>query len=160
MTAPDAPASGDTAPDATTETPGYVSPTEQLLRALPFGAFRELAERMSNTGSGGKGGQFEFSVAEMGELHKQFAAEASALETMWEKSINASHDLQALANDPASRAHYKRAREHFGMLRGTVKQQLTFAEGFRDAVGAAIGLKNENESSIGQTMKNIGSKVV
>lgn len=136
--------SGETGTEETTETPGYTSPTEQMLQNLPFGIFRTIAERMASSGGGG-GGEFKFSVAEMRELHRQFSDEADALETMREKASYASHELNPLAEDPASRSHYKAARQHFGKLHESVDQQLKFAQGFRDAVGAAIGLKEGDD---------------
>lgn len=141
--------SSETGTEETTETPGYTSPTEQMLQNLPFGIFRTIAERMASSGGGGGGGAFEFSVAEMRELHRQFSDEADALTTMQEKAIDASHELNPLADDPASRSHHKAAEQHFGKLRESVGQQLIFAEGFRDAVGAAIGLKEGDDDEVG-----------
>lgn len=145
--------SDETGTEETTEAPGYTSPTEQMLQNLPFGIFRTIAERMSSSGSGGGGGSFEFSVAEMRELHRQFSDEADALKSMREKASYASHELNALADDPASRSHYTAAKQHFGKLQDSVDQQLIFAEGFRDAVGAAIGLKEGDDDEVASGFK-------
>lgn len=158
MTSPDAPASGEETSGSTTETPGYTSPTEQLLQSLPFGIFRTLAERLGST-KGGGGGRFEFSVDEMRELHRQFSDEAEALKQMSIKSFNASTNLQPLAPDDASMKHFMAAQDHYGKLDGAIEQQLAFAEGFRDAVGAAIGLKSDDEESIGGGFRKIGRAV-
>lgn len=141
------------------ETPGYTSPTEQFLQSLPFGIFRTLAERMGNTKGGGSGGSFEFSVEEMRELHRQFSDEADALEEMAQKGSRSSQDLKPLANDDASMKHFMAAQDHYGKLRGAIEQQLEFAQGFRDAIGAAIGLKSEDEDSIAGGANKIASNV-
>ena len=142
------------------ESPGYKSPLEQALENLPFGIFRTLAESMGKTkGGGGSGGSFEFSIEEMRELHRQFSQEAEALRTMSEKSIRSSQTLQPLASDDASMKHFTAAQDHYGKLSKAILQQLTFAEGFRDAVGAAIGLKSGDEESIAGGANKIAGNV-
>lgn len=155
MTAPDAPASGDTAPDATTETPGYTSPTEQLLQSLPFMGLGQFFERLTRS-SGSKGGGFEFSLSEMRELHRQFEDEANELEKMSKKSTHASHGLVPLASDQASVDHYRAAVTHFAKLDQAIEQHLVFAKGFEKAVGKAIGVREESEQATANAAKKAG----
>lgn len=155
MTAPDAPASGDTAPDSTTETPGYTSPTEQLLQNLPFMGLGQFFERLSRS-SGGKGGGFEFSLSEMRELHRQFEDEANELEKMSKKNAQASRSLRPLAGDQASMEHYRAAVTHFATLDRAIEQHLVYAQGFEKAVGKAIGVREESEQATANDAKKAG----
>jgi hypothetical protein len=163
MTAPDASTSGDTTAGSTPEAPSYTSPTEQLQEAMarlglnPAWGFKQLFEKLGKSSSGGSGGQFEFSPAEMRTLQGQFRDEADALDKMREESGHAANNLQPLADDPASRMHYKRAREHFKTLQEAIEQQYKFASGFSSAIDAALEKKTGDEESIGGSMRKLGS---
>lgn len=162
MTAPDAPTSGDTTAESTPEAPGYTSPSEQLQETLaklglnPLWGFKQLFEKLGSTGKGG-GGRFEFSPAEMRQLQGQFRDEAEALDKMRQQSNQSAMNLQPLAEDPASRMHYKAAREHFKTLQEAIEQQYKFANGFSTAIDAALEKKTGDEESIGGSMRNLGS---
>lgn len=164
MTAPDTAPAGDTTPGSTPPAPKYKSPSDQLREALgrlgldPSWGFQQLFEAMGNA-KGGSGGRFEFSLAEMREMHRQFVNEVDALTEMTKKSFRLSQGLNPLAGDEASTDHHVAAQEHHGKLRGAIEQHLKFAEGFRDAIGASINLKAETEDSIGGSMNSIQGTV-
>lgn len=156
MTDTGTPASGETDTESP-ETPGYTSPTEQLLQSLPFGIFRNIADKLSRSG-GRQGGQFEFSLQEMQELHRQFKSEADLYQEMLVKAENAGRQLDPLADDPASKSHHKVAKAHFeGALRPAIQQQLRFARGFEAAVGSAIGVRQSSEEAGASAAKKAGS---
>lgn len=108
---------------------------------------------------GWRGGRFEFSLSEVRELHRQFAAETDAFEKMVEKQSRASLSLIPLADDPASRKHHKAALEHSAKVSKAINEQYKFAKGFRDAMGAAIGIKAEGEDATSNAMRGIGGNV-
>lgn len=166
MTAPDAPASGDTTAGSTPATPGYTSPSEQFQEAMaklglnPAWGFQRLFEALGAgaKAAGGGGGQFTFSIDEMRELHRQFRDEADAFDRMREQAIEAGGAVQKLAADPASEMHYRETKKHLGQdLRKAISDQARFARGFEAAVGSALGIKEEGEAAAVDAAKKAGS---
>ncbi|MPY97488.1 MAG: hypothetical protein GEU97_05715 [Actinophytocola sp.] len=142
---------------------GYESPNEKALDTVAgFVPHVRLAQRLYDklsTPSGAGSGKFEFSVEEMQQLHKEFKAERDAFDRIKERNDQfVQGQLVPMAEDPASKLHYEKAREHYGdVFHSAISEQRDYCDAYCYAIEKAILVKKFGEEEAARRMNAEGS---
>ncbi len=140
----------------------YESPNEQALDTVAgFVPHVRLARTLYDKLSAPKGagsGRFEFSIEEMEQLHKEFKAERDAFDRIKERNDRfVQGRLAPMAEDPASKLHYEKAREHYGdVFHSAISAQRDYCDAYCYAIEKAILVKKFGEEEATRRMNAEG----
>lgn len=142
---------------------GFKSPDQIALEQManvgvPFAPLANMLYSKLSAPNGASGGKFEFDINEMKQLQKEFQAERGAFEEILTRNDRfVQGQLKPMADDPASKMHYERARDHYGkVFYSAISEQLNYCDAYCYAIDRAILAKQYGEEEAERRMNEQG----
>jgi len=142
---------------------GFKSPDQIALEQMsnvgvPFAPLANMLYSKLSAPNGASGGKFEFDINEMKQLHREFRGERDAFEEiLFRNDRFAVSRLKPMADDPASKMHYEKARDHYGeVFYSAISEQLNYCDAYCYAIERAILAKEHGEEEAGRRMNEQG----
>lgn len=142
---------------------GFKSPDQIALEQMtnvgvPFAPLANMLYSKLSAPNSTSGGKFEFDVNEMKQLHREFQAERGAFEEIITRNDRfVQGQLRPMAEDPASKMHYEKARDHYGkVFYSAISEQLNYCDAYCYAIERAILAKEHGEEEAVRRMNEQG----